>query len=97
MMERLLLRDRAGPHGGLPGGGNTSSGNSVARDAVSAGDTHDDATAAAVGRRRMKSNEKETTVRHPAPDDVKAVRLFPTWCWLHLQASTFRVENNLCD
>lgn len=97
IMERLLLRDRAGPNGGLPGSVLAAGGNPVAGDARLAGGLHDDvaaaaaaaaaranaaAAAAAAGRSRMKSTEKESPVRLPAPKDVKAVRPPPPFTLL---------------
>lgn len=77
-MERLLLRDRAGPNGGLPDSVVAAGGNPDARDALLVSSPHDDVaaanTAAAAGRRRMKTPGKGSPVRFPAPKDVKAVR-----------------------
>lgn len=95
-MERLLLRDRAGPDGGWPGSILAAGDSPAARGALMAGSPHDDVAAAAaeaeaapaaapaaataatsVGRSRMRSTEKDSPVRSPAPKDVKAVRNNP--------------------
>lgn len=89
-MERLLLKDRARrmAHGESPDTGSAASGRPDARDKLSTGGPNDDVSAAAAAaaaaipaapaasaRRRMKTAGKESPVRHPAPKDVKAVRL----------------------
>lgn len=89
MIERLLLRDRAGPSRGLPrnASGTGNSGTIAhATHAVLSGSPHQDATgaaasaaaaaaaaAAAVAGRRTKMVEEGSPIRHPTPQHVKAV------------------------
>lgn len=80
-MERLLLRDRAGPSRVLPRNvAATGDHGAIARDihALLSGSPHEDATgavasAAAAAGRRKKMIEGGATIRHPTPQHVKAV------------------------